>query len=67
MLREATQQTAASLVVVTHDEQVAAWCSRTIRMRDGLIVGPDGGAQQGYQPTAVVGQVPPPVQTPAGA
>ncbi|WP_420113079.1 ABC transporter ATP-binding protein [Pseudactinotalea sp.] len=60
VLREATEQTGASLVVVTHDEQVAAWCSRTIRMRDGLITTPDGGAQQVPYPTSVVGQVPNP-------
>ena len=57
VLRDATQQTGASLVVVTHDEQVAAWCSRTVRMRDGLIV-PDGGAQPVAQPATVMGQVP---------
>ena len=28
----------ATLVVVTHDEEVAHWCSRTVHMRDGLIV-----------------------------
>lgn len=58
VLREATTQTGASLVVVTHDEQVAAWCSRTIRMRDGLIVQPGGVAPPTMQPTAVVGQIP---------
>lgn len=58
VLREATTQTGASLVVVTHDEQVAAWCSRTIRMRDGLIVQPDGGAHPAASPTSAMGQVP---------
>jgi putative ABC transport system ATP-binding protein len=57
VLREATQQTGASLVVVTHDEQVAAWCSRTIRMRDGLII-PDGGAHPAAPGVPTVGQVP---------
>ncbi|GMA40087.1 ABC transporter ATP-binding protein [Mobilicoccus caccae] len=28
----------ASLVVVTHDENVASWCERTVRLRDGRIV-----------------------------
>jgi len=67
VLRDATQQTGASLVVVTHDEQVAAWCSRTVRMRDGLVVRPDGGAQQVPYPTAVAGPVPHTVQSQAGA
>lgn len=38
VLRDATHATGASLVVVTHDPQVAAWCGRVVRMRDGLIV-----------------------------
>nr|WP_194238946.1 ABC transporter ATP-binding protein [Pseudactinotalea suaedae] len=67
VLRDATEQTGASLVVVTHDEQVAAWCSRTVRMRDGLVVRPDGGAQQVPYPTPVAGQVPHTVQSQAGA
>ncbi len=56
VLRDATHQTGASLVVVTHDEQVAAWCGRTVRMRDGHIVadgsGADGAAGAGSIPTA---------------
>ena len=32
-----TSHSGASLVVVTHDQNVAAWCSRIVRMRDGLI------------------------------
>lgn len=38
VLRDATHATGASLVVVTHDPQVAAWCGRTVRMRDGRVV-----------------------------
>ena len=30
--------TGASLVVVTHDENVAAWCHGVARVRDGRIV-----------------------------
>jgi putative ABC transport system ATP-binding protein len=40
VLRHLTNITAhngSSLIVVTHDENVAAWCSRIVRMRDGLI------------------------------
>ncbi|WP_052466423.1 ABC transporter ATP-binding protein [Mobilicoccus massiliensis] len=28
----------SSLVVVTHDENVARWCERTVRLRDGRVV-----------------------------
>lgn len=37
-LTKLTGHSGASLVVVTHDENVAAWCDRIIRLRDGLIV-----------------------------
>ena len=39
-----TSHSGASLVVVTHDENVAAWCSRIVRMRDGLIAGAEARA-----------------------
>lgn len=38
-LTDLTADHGASLVVVTHDENVAAWCSRILRMRDGLVEG----------------------------
>ena len=49
VLTEATRATGAALVIVTHDPQVAAWCSRTVQMRDGRIVADtaDGGAPAG--------------------
>lgn len=49
VLTEATRATGAALVIVTHDPQVAAWCSRTVQMRDGRIVADtaDGGAWAG--------------------
>jgi len=34
----------ASLVVVTHDAQVAAWCDRRIEVRDGRVVADERGA-----------------------
>ncbi|HEY0215107.1 MAG TPA: ABC transporter ATP-binding protein [Cellulomonas sp.] len=40
-LTDATRVAGASLVVVTHDAQVAAWCDRQIEVRDGLIVRDD--------------------------
>lgn len=39
LLTTMTAQTGASLVVVTHDANVARWCSRAVSMRDGLLVG----------------------------
>ncbi|WP_147915779.1 ABC transporter ATP-binding protein [Ruania zhangjianzhongii] len=49
VLTEATRATGAALVIVTHDPQVAAWCSRTVQMRDGRVVADtaDGGAAAG--------------------
>ncbi|TDE38249.1 ABC transporter ATP-binding protein [Nonomuraea mesophila] len=38
LLAEATKHNEASLIVVTHDPDVAAWCDRTVEVRDGLIV-----------------------------
>src|SRR5699024_6281527 len=61
VLTEATRATGAALVVVTHDPQVAAWCSRTVQMRDGRVVADtaDGAAP--------AGQAPPPGATHPGA
>ncbi|MBG0824865.1 ABC transporter ATP-binding protein [Planomonospora sp. ID91781] len=38
LLVEATRGGDASLVVVTHDPQVARWCDRTVEVRDGRIM-----------------------------
>ncbi|MCC2309387.1 ABC transporter ATP-binding protein [Cellulomonas chengniuliangii] len=38
ILTETTRAAGASLVLVTHDEDVAAWCPRRIEVRDGHIV-----------------------------
>jgi putative ABC transport system ATP-binding protein len=54
ILTETTRAAGASLVVVTHDENVAAWCSRRIEVRDGLVVRP-------------CAEAPAPVPAPAGA
>lgn len=49
VLTSATRAFGASLVVVTHDPNVARWCSRTIMMQDGKIVAehraPSGGTE----------------------
>ena len=39
VLTQTTRAAGASLVVVTHDAEVAAWCDRRIEVRDGLVVG----------------------------
>jgi putative ABC transport system ATP-binding protein len=38
VLTDATRAVGASLVVVTHDRDVAAWCSRRVEVRDGVVV-----------------------------
>lgn len=57
LLTDSARQSGASLVVVTHDPSVAAFCSRTLSIVDGRIVGeraavPAGGngrmAADGY-------------------
>ncbi|WP_084634612.1 ABC transporter ATP-binding protein [Propionicicella superfundia] len=37
LLTAAASEQGAALVVVTHDAEVARWCSRTVHMRDGVI------------------------------
>jgi putative ABC transport system ATP-binding protein len=36
-LTAVTRQSGSSLVVVTHDDDVAQWCGRVVRMRDGRV------------------------------
>ncbi|WP_406312968.1 ABC transporter ATP-binding protein [Streptosporangium sp. NBC_01639] len=38
LLVEATKHNGASLVVVTHDVEVARWCDRVVEVRDGQII-----------------------------
>ncbi|MEO3856693.1 ABC transporter ATP-binding protein [Acrocarpospora sp. B8E8] len=38
LLVEATKNNGASLIVVTHDPNVAGWCDRTAEVRDGQLV-----------------------------
>lgn len=38
LLVEATKHHGASLVVVTHDVEVARWCDRVVEVRDGQII-----------------------------
>lgn len=56
-LTTAAKAQGAALVVVTHDLEVARWCSRIVEMRDGLIVremrqeqaAPSAASTQGVQ------------------
>jgi len=50
VLVDATRAAGASLVVVTHDADVAAWCDRRIDMRDGLVVAPGSTTTGGVGP-----------------
>ena len=66
-LLHATTGQGRTLVLVTHDETVAARCSRTIRLADGRIVGQPGGVGAPTPPQQfATGQapVPPQVQQP---
>jgi putative ABC transport system ATP-binding protein len=47
VLLGAQQAAGATLVVVTHDESVAARLERTVTLRDGRIVGDTDAAGQG--------------------
>ncbi|MFF4622360.1 ABC transporter ATP-binding protein [Nonomuraea jabiensis] len=38
LLVEATRHNGASLIVVTHDPNVAGWCDRTVEVRDGQLL-----------------------------
>jgi putative ABC transport system ATP-binding protein len=51
LLVGATRHNDASLVVVTHDAQVAAWCDRIVQVRDGRVVATGyGGPGDGLRP-----------------
>ncbi|WP_283137824.1 ABC transporter ATP-binding protein [Rhizohabitans arisaemae] len=42
LLVDSTRKGGASLVVVTHDPEVARWCDRVVEVRDGLLRGAAG-------------------------
>ena len=41
LLRRFNRERGLTFVIVTHDPEVGAACDRIIRMRDGMVVGPD--------------------------
>lgn len=47
ILMQAAQDNGSAMVVVTHDPNVAAFCGRTVMMRDGVltVAGAEGGAR----------------------
>lgn len=57
ILMQTARDNGSAVVVVTHDSNVAAFCSRTVTMRDGMLLAAPQG-QWSARPTAV-----PPVQT----
>ena len=52
ILTATTRAVGASLVVVTHDASVAAWCDRRIEVRDGLVTAGTAGADDATGRTA---------------
>ncbi len=38
LLQQLNREQSLSIVIVTHDPEIAAYCDRTIRLRDGLII-----------------------------
>ena len=66
LLIGATLGHGASLVVVTHDPEVAAMCSRIVRLQDGRIVSDERAAGDGWPQTTPAGAERPAATTPLG-
>lgn len=66
-LTGATAAVGASLVLVTHDEQVAAWCSRRVYVRDGHLTDGTGGQPGHAQPSHAPAPGASTTQVPGGA
>jgi putative ABC transport system ATP-binding protein len=47
LLRRFNTERGQTVVLVTHDAEVGAFCDRIIRMRDGLVVGDEGAVVAG--------------------
>lgn len=69
VLTETTRLAGASLVLVTHDAGVAAWCDRRVEVRDGRVVADVRQAPRAGAPVAPAGSVSPfaPSTAPGGA
>jgi len=62
-LTDLAAHTGAALVVVTHDENVAAWCGTVVRVRDGRVV--ERTTRRPGEPAVGVGAAVAPVAAPA--
>jgi putative ABC transport system ATP-binding protein len=52
LLTEVSGSQGAALVVVTHDANVARWCDRTVRVRDGLLAETETETETGAEAKA---------------
>ena len=55
MLFAAQARHGTTLVLITHDMELARQCQRTVRLADGRIVGDESGAARGAEPRAIRG------------
>ncbi|MEV4456441.1 ABC transporter ATP-binding protein, partial [Microbispora sp. NPDC049633] len=51
-----------TIAVITHDPEIAAWCPRQVRVRDGLVVG-DPGAGAGCREPGPIPKTAPTLKT----
>ncbi|MEM6852414.1 MAG: ABC transporter ATP-binding protein [Pseudomonadota bacterium] len=59
LLFEAQQRAGASLLLITHDAQLAERCDAAVEMADGVLAAPQIGAHQGAAPPAAERRAPP--------
>ena len=46
LMREVNRERGTTFIIVTHNPEVAEWCDRTVRMRDGLVEGETHPAEE---------------------
>lgn len=47
-----------TIAIITHDTEIAEWCPRRVRVRDGLIVADEGPAGGHRTPARITGSAP---------